>query len=125
MKLVSKEVEEVIKGEVHTVTGIRCDVCKRDLRYRYRPNSDYLEHRPKYFEVTTGHHDWGNDSCESISHNDVCPDCIDGFVSRYLAKANGTDYIEIETSWGGPDKVELSKRSWYDRHVYHIEEDFE
>lgn len=122
MKLISKEVEEVVRAEVHTVTGVRCDICGKDLRYKYRPNSDFLEERPKYFDVTTGHHDWGNDSCDSIEHKDICLDCIVDFVSDYLSNASGTEYIEIETHYCYPEKVDLDSRSWYDRHVYHIDE---
>lgn len=123
MKLVSKEVEEVIKAEKRTVTGVRCDICGKELRYKYRQNSDYLEERPKYFEVTTGHHDWGNDSCESIQHKDICLECIVDFTSDYLSSASGTEYIEVETHWCWPEKVDVDSRSYYDRSVYHIEEE--
>lgn len=82
-----------------------------------------LEYRPKYFEVTTGHHDWGNDSCDSIEHKDICPDCIGKVSLDYLTSASGTQYIEIETTWGRPERVDFNKRSWYDSHDYEIEEE--
>lgn len=122
MKLLSNEVEEVVKAEVRKVTAVRCDICGKDLRYKYRPNSDYLEYRPKYFEVTTGHHDWGNGSVDSIEHKDICLDCIVDFVSDYLSSASGTEYIDIETHHCYPERVNFDNRSYDDRRYYKIEE---
>ncbi len=67
---------------------IRCDNCNKKII-----------DEEKYFEVTTGHHDWGNDSCESIEHLDICEKCINKFSENYLKenKESNTAYIEIET----------------------------
>ena len=35
---------------------LRCDFCKKKI-----------VNKEKYFEVTTGHRDWGNDSCVLIA----------------------------------------------------------
>lgn len=123
MKLVSKEVEEVIKAEKRTVTGVRCDICGKSLRYTYCPNSTYVKDSPKYFEVTTGHHDWGNDSHESIERMDVCPECIIEFVSRYLSEAESTEHINVETHWCWAEKVDVNIRSYDDRRTYKIDEE--
>ena len=109
MKLVSKKTEEIVKAEVRKVTGVRCDICGKVLRYKYRPNSDFLEERPKYFRVMTGHHDWGNDSCDSIEHKDICLGCITDFISDYLSNASGTEYVDISTEWCGPARVEVDE----------------
>lgn len=35
-----------------------------------------LKH-PKYFELTTGHREWGNDTIDSIEYFDLCSyDCV-------------------------------------------------
>ena len=104
MKLVSKEVEEVVTAEMRKVTGVRCDICKKVLRHSRdsHPGQKY----PKYYEVTTGHHDWGNDSCDSIKHRDICHGCITTFVSEYLKGNHGTAYIDIETTYYQPEKVD-------------------
>ena len=48
------ELKEVIKREP-VVVGIKCDVCGKDIKYK-----------DNYFRIIMQHHDWGNDSCESI-----------------------------------------------------------
>ena len=107
MKLVSKEVEEVVTATMRKVTGVQCDICNRILRHSEdsHPGHKY----PKYYEVTTGHHDWGNDSCDSIKHRDICPNCIGEFVSQYLKTHNGTAYIDVETAYFSPEKVDADE----------------
>lgn len=60
--------------------------------------------KSRYFYVLTGHHDWGNDSCDSMKYRDICPDCIENFVKNYIKKIDGTDYIEIETEYAHEEK---------------------
>lgn len=93
-EILSREVKEVVTAKVRMLEGIKCDVCGKVIpakKYKYDSN--------KYFEVTTGHHDWGNDSCESIEYRDICPDCISGYVSDYLKDVDGSEYIEVETEY--------------------------
>ena len=81
------------------------------MRYYGKPIVETIEHRKfeylrcdkcankiegSYYEVTTGHHDWGNDSCDSVRCYDICPDCIQEFTENYLKNNIGTEYIEIE-----------------------------
>lgn len=82
--------------------GIKCDVCKRAI-----------ENKQQYWRVTTGHHDWGNDSIESIEHIDVCSaQCMVSIVNDYINRSdrnskNGrnSEYIDIEreTLWVSVD----------------------
>lgn len=67
---------------------LRCDFCKKKI-----------VNKEKYFEVTTGHRDWGNDSCDSIRRSDVCVNCINECFNDHLKrnKESNTAYIEIET----------------------------
>jgi len=66
---------------------IRCDSCNKKII-----------DREKYFEVMTGHHDWGNDSCDSIEHLDICDECLNKFVGDYFkeTKKSYTAYINVE-----------------------------
>lgn len=66
MKKLSKETEQVVFRTNRRVVGVECDICKRLI-----DPAGYREDSSRYFEVTTGHHDWGNDSCDSIKHFDI------------------------------------------------------
>ena len=96
MQVFSEETREPIYKITRKCTGIKCDICNKIIpvennRYRH------------YFEVTTGHHDWGNDSYESRTQYDICPDCINGFVTDYLKDAyDTTRYLEVETEYVTP-----------------------
>lgn len=96
-QILSKDVKEVVYRKTRKLEGIECDICHRELRCPCSEDKKWVHMYPKYFEVTTGHNDWGNDSIDSIEHRDICPECVSKFVSCYLQEANGTEYIEIET----------------------------
>lgn len=53
-----------------------------------------------YFHVTTGHHDWGNDSIDSIEGFDVHEECIQNFFKEKVEcddmTASYTGYIDVE-----------------------------
>lgn len=99
MRIFSKEVVSTAYKITKTLTGVECDICKRIIPVS-RPTHDST----KYYEVTTGHRDWGNDSCDSVEIKDICPDCILGFVGEYLKTRSRTAYINIETMMAYPDK---------------------
>ena len=82
MSEILSEVVETTVQETRMVTGIECDICNKVI-----PVSKGIE--SKYFEVTTGHHEWGNDSCESIEHHDICPDCMEVLSAEANQKASG------------------------------------
>lgn len=94
MSYIYGEEVEVIVEKKRKVDGVKCDICGREIKPVER---HWRDKKHKYFEVMTGHHDWGNDSYESIEHKHICPECIAGFVADYLNGANGTEYIEITT----------------------------
>ncbi len=65
-----------------------CDICEKDI-----PLNGCR------YEVTTGHHQWGNDSIESIENRDICSDeCLKKEFEKYLEARSEyyTQYIEIE-----------------------------
>lgn len=110
MEVLSKDTKEVVKAQVRELKAVRCDVCGKDLPTEVTAAGSHIKTRPMYFAVTTGHHDWGNDSCDSIEHLDVCPSCISGFVSGYLSEADSTQYIDIETKHVWPRNVQVTEQ---------------
>ena len=90
--ILSEEIKSKVVQDIKTIEGIKCDICGIVI-----PTSQLGKEAPKYYEVTTGHYDWGNDSCESRIERDICPDCIISFASDYLKKSTRSEYIEIET----------------------------
>ena len=103
-KIISKESEKVVYKEVHKLEGIKCDYCNAIIPAVADP---FTCKYPQYYDVLTGHRDWGNDSCESMEWHDICPDCINAFVSEYLSNIGySTKYIEIEEKYVCPVKVD-------------------
>lgn len=93
-KIVSEKAEKVVYKEVHKLEGIKCDYCGIVIPAVADP---FTHKYPQYYEVLTGHRDWGNDSCDSIKWHDICPDCINAFVSEYLSnRGYSTKYLELE-----------------------------
>lgn len=79
-----------------------CDKCGKILEYCYNHeelvNTSKERMKVEYYEVTTGHHDWGNDSIDSVEHHDYCPTCVLQAIDEYYEKTNeknNTNYIEI------------------------------
>ena len=96
-----KVIERLEKRSV--VVGMVCDVCGKPI-----PPSQWRELRPVY-SITTGHYDWGNDSCDSVETQDVCsPACAIKLVSEYLNRTynkSNSAYINIDhrNFWVMPD----------------------
>lgn len=101
MSYIYGEEIEVVTKKVRKINAVQCDVCKKSIVPTSSVGVGYNEHRRKtrYFDVVTGHHDWGNDSSDSIEHRHICPDCIAEYVKNYLGEAGGSEYIEIETEY--------------------------
>jgi hypothetical protein len=80
---VDKKVSVIQSVLVSTI----CNICKNEIVGKY------------YYEITAGHHDWGNDSIESIEYEDICSaDCLRKRLEAYLEAERGTQYINIERS---------------------------
>ena len=67
-----------------------CDICGKEI-----------DVNKGYWEVTTGHHDWGRDSIDSIETFDVCSQhCLWSKFIEYLARSGkddeNTEYFEVE-----------------------------
>lgn len=56
-----------------------------------------------YYEVCTGHNDWGNDSVDSIKNKVICRSCLTEEYADYVERASkdvNTEYIEIQHKCG-------------------------
>ena len=85
--------------KTHTVTEkvcvketMHCDVC-----------NGVMDDNEAHYELTTGHHDWGNDSCESIEHFDICSEvCLrekfDQYVRESMKRMGGDNSMYFEVT---------------------------
>jgi hypothetical protein len=65
-----------------------CDVCQKEIKTH------------SYWELTTHHNDWGNDSCESYEYFDVCSkECLRQKFDEYVKKSDNkhnSEFFEVE-----------------------------
>ena len=95
MTLYSDDKKEIVYKVKRRVTGVRCDVCKRII-----PAGKWNREEPsKYFFVSTSHQLWGNDSIDSLDMKDICPECINKFMTDYISKANDTYELNVECTF--------------------------
>lgn len=88
------EEKEIVKID-RVLTKVVCDTCKKEI-----------EANKFYYQVTTGHNDWGNDSLESIENKDICSDeCLTEEFKKYIELESDTKYIEINKNF---NKIENS-----------------
>lgn len=80
---------------------IYCDTCEK-LIFDTQDIDTYnnpCRHRTQYWEVTTGHYDWGNDSCDSVETQQYCSkECLTKAFKKYLKRTEdkiSTEYFEI------------------------------
>lgn len=75
--------------KTHTVTEricvketIHCDICK-----------SIIDDNGAYWRLTTGHHDWGNDSVDSIEYFDICSEaCLRKKFDEYTRESGEDDW---------------------------------
>ena len=87
------------------IVGKKCDVCGKDIPPTVTSRKCY-----DYYEVTTHHNDWGNDSVDSYDYFDACsPDCAHKLWEEYIRNSAGTRNtmcfeIEHKNYWTLKDK---------------------
>lgn len=89
---------KMVETDIVESTEIICDECNAVIAHFTEDGKVYKSYFDDYFDVTTGHHDWGNDSVESIEERNICPQCLDKLYSEYKKLCLGrynTRYIEI------------------------------
>ena len=74
-----KETKEVIQETV-VDEELYCDFCGKLIGKRSDKKYSY------YYELFTGHHEWGNDSVDSFEHQDCCEECITDQFVKYLSE---------------------------------------
>ena len=81
--------EHFVTERVLVKREIVCDVCKKEI-----------QRGAGYWEVTTYHNDWGEDSWESYKNFDVCSvECLKSKFEEYCNESNSnynTWQIEVE-----------------------------
>ena len=106
MSDIYQEKRQTVIREV--VIGKRCDICFKDIP----PTSkSFPRTNHPYFDITTHHRDWGNDSCDSYEYFHACsPACALKFATEYLNEdfdGHHSREIEIEHhgAWFMPEEV--------------------
>ena len=103
----AKTTESLIIKKIERLPGIetcRCNICGRLIYRRSLQKSDELPKNNElysFWEVMTGHNDWGNDSGDSIEHYEVCSTtCLQRLFDIYKIESSedqrNSQYIEIK-----------------------------
>ena len=98
--LIKGEGKQVVYKNRREILGVRCECCNREIFFPDIQTTRSVSPFIKYFEVTTSHQDWGNDSCDSMTNYSICQGCIVDFVTNYLTNdcdESNTASIDIET----------------------------
>lgn len=81
----TKEVVDVDNSHVY------CDYCDVEIPID-----------SKFYHITTGHYDWGHDSCESVEYKQICSsDCLVKYITYNYTENHGlhrsdSQFCEIE-----------------------------
>ena len=96
----------MVEQKTEYINTCKCDRCGKIIYKHYGKEFELLKRnvrktseRVSYYLVTTGHHDWGNDSVDSINLKDICPSCLVNEYSDYVDRASkgfNSEYIKIE-----------------------------
>ena len=92
----TNEIKESRVKKINVVVGseCHCDVCG-SLIFK-KSETQVLSCIDGFWTLTTGHHDWGNDSCDSVMCFDLCSkECIQNKFDEYMDKCLGTYYFEL------------------------------
>ena len=100
-----KETKQVI-AETVVAKIKKCDICGKII-WDSRNEGYGVKFQDRYY-LTTGHEDWGNDSCDSMKTFDICSkECLmkkfDEYIEKTCGKSN-TEYFEVNHSWHCTDK---------------------
>ena len=88
-----EEIKQVKKIE----NGVICDVCNKKIREEEDYKSAYRTKMSHFYEVTTHHNDWGNDSIDSYEYKDICSEeCLITFLKKYFNGEDATLCCDIE-----------------------------
>lgn len=102
MRYLSDSVASAAYRVSRKLVKVKCDSCGVEIIADYKTRYD--DYR-RYYEVTTGHRDWGNDSIDSVSTKDICPACLSGYIMKFLDEHMNSDtaYCNIESAVAWPE----------------------
>jgi hypothetical protein len=87
--LVKREFEtktRTVTDKFCTKETLICDICKKEIPIKHG-----------YWHLVTQHHDWGNDSIDSLESFDVCSkECMDEKYNEYMVDSGKTEYNTME-----------------------------
>ena len=97
-----KEFKEIIINNTEVVVAkeLYCDVCGKLINSSTNTYSNGIHPYEHYFNAVWGHHDWGNDSCESVEDFDICSfECLDKKYEEFKKEFNdsSTCYFNIDS----------------------------
>lgn len=87
------KVQRMVTTDVVVGMEKTCDRCGKLILKKNEDKTIYCI--GKHWKLTTGHDDWGNDSCDSIVYKDICSiECLEKELHEY-ASCFGTAYFEV------------------------------
>lgn len=95
--LITERKETMVVKEIDKF--IFCDGCAVMLHdYNIK---DFGGKETSYYSVSTHHHDWGSESCESFKHFDYCEECLPKAFEKYYKMQNkGSECFDVEHERG-------------------------
>ena len=73
-----EKINLIVKTTKPITEKVICDVCGKTIADRNNRDAEY-------WTLTTGHNDWGNDSCDSYEDFDLCSkDCVKEKLNKYF-----------------------------------------
>lgn len=115
------EIKNILETQ-ERIVGKKCDICGKEIPPTVIPHI-YGEPVYDYYEITTHHNDWGNDSVESYEYFDACsPECANKLCEKYICDSAGkmnTKCIEVKhvNCWSleyhDDDIVRCKDCKWY------------
>ena len=99
---IKKKMEKTVIKEFIVGKEIKCDCCGKIIGHINSldvndKNNFWGNH---YYKFTSGHHDWGMDSIDSIEHKDLCSDlCLMKEIDKFLVENEYSDtkYFNVES----------------------------
>lgn len=89
---VMKEIDEICGAK------IVCDKCGKVIIDFVNGDNSHNKKDACYFQLTTGHNDWGNDSPDSVDCKELCCEtCVTNALADYFEDSKGSDtaYFEL------------------------------
>lgn len=94
-----EEHKRKVMKEIDEVCGVKivCDKCEKII-LNFVDGDSHNKKDARYFRLVTGHHDWGNDSPDSVEVKDLCCEtCVTNALADYFedSKDSNTAYFEL------------------------------